>query len=169
MVPVISCPSPYAKMLSQTRKKMKCLSHQTLVSFIFKFYWSTVDLQCCVNVCCTAKWFSDTWILFHILFHYGLSQDIEYNSLLYRRTLLFIYSLSNSLHLLIPNSQYPPPTLVTISLFFLSVKTCFLRVTPSSSWYLQLSARKLGSPAVMKSDILNSGVKWGLNACLLND
>ena len=26
------------------------------------FYWSIVDLQCCVNFCCTAQWFSYTYI-----------------------------------------------------------------------------------------------------------
>ena len=46
--------------------------------FFFLFYWSIVDLQCCVHVCCTAEWLSYIYIPFHILFHYGLSQDIEY-------------------------------------------------------------------------------------------
>lgn len=38
---------------------------------------------CCVNCCWTAKWFRYTYIyiLFLILFHYGISQDIEYSSL----------------------------------------------------------------------------------------
>ena len=41
------------------------------------FYWSRVDLQCCVNICCTAKWFSyiytHTSILFQVLFSYRFS------------------------------------------------------------------------------------------------
>ena len=40
----------------------------------FFFNWNIVDLQCCANLCYTAKWLSYT-------FHYGLSQDIEYSSL----------------------------------------------------------------------------------------
>ena len=47
----------------------------------FLNYWSIVDLQC-VNFCCTANdSLIHIYILFHILFHYGLSQDIEYTSL----------------------------------------------------------------------------------------
>ena len=49
----------------------------------FFFFWGIVDLQCCINFSCTAKWFCYIDILFHILFHYGLSQDIEYSSLCY--------------------------------------------------------------------------------------
>ena len=42
------------------------LHHQGSPFFDF-FYWSLVDLQCCINFCCTAKWFSYTHI--HILFY----------------------------------------------------------------------------------------------------
>ena len=50
-----------------------------------------------------------TYILTYILFHYGLSQDIEYS---------LIHPIYNSLHLLTPNSQSP---LATTSLFSMSV------------------------------------------------
>ena len=42
--------------------------------FVFLFF-----LQCCVNFCHAAKWFSYICILFHD----GLSQDMEYSSLCY--------------------------------------------------------------------------------------
>ena len=58
---------------------------QTHSSFkkIFLFYWSIVELLCCVHYCYIAKWlsFAHIYIIFHILFHYGLSQDIEDSSL----------------------------------------------------------------------------------------
>ena len=31
----------------------------------FFFYWSIVDLQCCVNFWCSSKWFSDTYTHIH--------------------------------------------------------------------------------------------------------
>ena len=59
-----------------------------LISKINFFNWSAVDLQCRVNFCCRAPWFSYTHIYIHILFlnilfHYDLSQDIKYSSLGY--------------------------------------------------------------------------------------
>ena len=46
----------------------------------------------------------------HILFHYGLSWDIEYSSLCYTVGPCYLPILYTSLHLLIPNSQsFPPP------------------------------------------------------------
>ena len=53
--------------------------------YLFIFYWSIADLQCCVNFYHTAGWFSHMYIyiLFYILFHYGSSQDTGYSSLCY--------------------------------------------------------------------------------------
>ena len=43
----------------------------------FKKNWIIVDLQCCINFSCTAKWliYINVYIdmFFYILFHYGLS------------------------------------------------------------------------------------------------
>ena len=55
-----------------------------LCVFVFNFIllkYSGFYLDCCVNFCGTAKQFSYSYIyihiLFYILFHYTLSQDIE--------------------------------------------------------------------------------------------
>ena len=59
-------------------------------------YTHIVDVQCCFSFRCTAKWFSYTYIyicfLSKILFHYNLSQDIEYSSLCYTFLLCIIVS-----------------------------------------------------------------------------
>ena len=90
--------------------------------------WSIVNLPCCVNLCCTAEWLSYThiYILFYILYHYGLSWDIEYNSLcytigpclsiLYIIIVCFCWSQTPSLFL-----SHPPFPLATTSLFSMSV------------------------------------------------
>ena len=78
-----------------------------------KLYQSIIALQFFVNLCHTVKAFNHivvvVYILFHILFHYGLSQGIEHSSLCYAvGPCLFILYI-NCLYLLIPNSQSIPP------------------------------------------------------------
>ena len=59
----------------------KSLPSLTYLLFLFKIY--VVDVQHCVNFCCIAVRFSYSYvyILFHILFHYGLSRATEHSSL----------------------------------------------------------------------------------------
>ena len=90
--------------------------------FIYLFYWNIVDSQCCVSFCCMAMWISYTYIyiyththiLFHILFHYGLSQHIEYSSLCHTvgPCLSLLYIIVGICQSQAPNSshpQHPPP------------------------------------------------------------
>ena len=54
--------------------------------YIFLFLnWSIADFQCCISFWCTVQRsiYTYRYILFHIIFHYGLSQDIDYSSLCY--------------------------------------------------------------------------------------
>ena len=70
-------------------------------TFAHFFYWSMVDLQCCINFCCTVKW--QLYIYIHsFLYSFPLwfitGYWIQFR-MLYSRTLLFIHSIYNSLPL----------------------------------------------------------------------
>ena len=83
-----------------------------LLLFLKNLYWSIIDLQCCINFCCTEKWY--VYIHIHILFSYSLplwffSGYWMLHSMLYSRTLLYIHSIYNSFHLLTPNPNPSPP------------------------------------------------------------
>jgi len=105
-----------------------------LSSFLLNFilYWSIFDLQCCVNFCPIAEWFIDTYIhsfscYFPLWFITGYWIQFP---VIYSSTLLFIHSLYNNLHLLIPSFQStPPPTpspLSTIKPFSIFVSVFLL-------------------------------------------
>ena len=76
----------------------------------FKIYFTEVESSLMLLISAAQQ--SDSVLhttIFYILFQYALPQVIEYNCpVLYRRSLLFICSIYNSLHLLIPNSQSIP-------------------------------------------------------------
>lgn len=77
----------------------------------FFFYSSIVGLQCCINFCCIEKWLGYTHIpiLFHILFHlWFITGYWKWFPELHSRTLLVIYSIYASLHMLTPDSQFIP-------------------------------------------------------------
>ena len=108
------CPVQYHEPLS--------IVHQE--SFYLKK--TMVDLQCCINFCCTAKGFSYTYIYaFFFKNSFSLWPNTGYWILfpvLYSMT-LFIHSLYNGFYLLTPNSQspLPPSPLATTSLFSVSL------------------------------------------------
>ena len=96
-------------------------------AIFLKFYWSIIDLQCCVS----GVQQSDSVIHIFILFQSFLLQVItEYwveFPVLYSRSLLVTYLIYSSVCMLIPNSWFIPPPplhvspLVIISLFLVSV------------------------------------------------
>ena len=90
------------------------------VTFFFHFYvfiWSTVELQCCVNYCCTAKWLSYTFIfIFSIMIYHKILNIVP---VLYSYFVVYPFYIC-LFNLLIPNSQSTPlplPSLALISLF----------------------------------------------------
>ena len=71
-------------LLNSSMKALFLFKSYTRPFDFFLMYWSTDDLQCCVNFCYKAKSLSYTHIyFFHLLFYSGLSQDTEYSSLFY--------------------------------------------------------------------------------------
>ena len=84
-----------------------------LCSFLssFNFYWSTVDIQYCVNFLCASKWISYIYIYIYInsfLYSFSIWAFTEYwveFLVLYSRSLLFIYFTHSSVYVSIPISE----------------------------------------------------------------
>ena len=74
--------------------------------FVFNlFCWSIIDLRgVLISSLLQSGSVMQMFLLFHIRFHYGLSQDVEYSFLCCRVRPCCLYILPyNSFHLLIPN------------------------------------------------------------------
>ena len=112
-------------------------SHEKLKKY---FNWNIVDLQYHTHIYIYIY----IYILFHILFHYGLSQDIEYIFMCstLRSCCLSILYIINSLHLLIPNSQSIPlpPTspLANTSLSMKNFKYAFYTMIHINTWVFRV-------------------------------
>ena len=88
-----------------------------------------------------------TYIHFkNVLFHYGLSQDIEF-PVLYSRTLVFIHPVYNSWHLPIPDSQSlsspPPPPWQTQVCSLINCAKLYCKLPNQISVFLILSVASL--------------------------
>ena len=77
------------------------------------------------------------YVLFHVLFCYGLSQDIEYSRLHYTvGPCFFIHSIYTSLHLLIPKSQsILLPTLPWQTILYAPDSVSASQIGPFVSWF----------------------------------
>ena len=81
---------------------------QDLSCFFCFFFWSIIDLQCCVNSWYIALWFIYThthiYILFQIFFPYRLLQNIKYSPLHYTLGLCWLCILYSYVYMLMPSS-----------------------------------------------------------------
>ena len=71
--------------------------HTTVCTFFF-LNWSIIDLQCCVRVWCTAKWFSDIYTYTHIYTH--IFFFISFSIIVHDKILNIVPSVSKSLQLI---------------------------------------------------------------------
>ena len=94
--------------------------------FFFNFYWSIVDLQCCVSFRCTAKWIIYTYAYIHsFLDSFPIEAITEYwveFPVLYSRYLLVIYFIYSSVYMPIPIFQFILQTHKLKLFFFFKLK-----------------------------------------------
>ena len=117
----------------------QCYTLFTSLTTLFFFFIYFIELQSIYNVVLiyivqqsgsVIHTHTYIYILFHILFHYGLSQDTEYSfPVLPSRTVLLTHSLYTSLRLLIPapSPSLPQgPSPLAICPLLLRVSFCFV-------------------------------------------
>ena len=91
--------------LNDINLKPQILNDTLLCFFFFSFYWTIVNLQCCIV---SGVWqrgsviYIHTYILFQILFPDRLLQNIIDFPILYSSSLLLIYLIYSSMYMLIP-------------------------------------------------------------------
>ena len=103
-----SCSTSFFSLLPQ-------LPHSPLIACsIFILYWIIVDLQSCVRIRHSAKWFSYAYTCIHSFSNYFPILVIEVYwvefLVLYSRSLLVIYFKYSSVGKSIPNSRFFSPT-----------------------------------------------------------
>ena len=69
-----------------------CVPHFFVFVFNLFFYWSIVDLQCCVNFCYTEMWFSYIYICIYICIYVYIYIYIYIHTHIYIYILFFKYS-----------------------------------------------------------------------------
>ena len=107
----LSSLSSSVRMSESSRKVAGSLIPESAVFFLDFFYWNKVDLQRCVNFCCTARWLSYTYITFlFIFFSVMVYHKILKSSLCYRVGPCCYSRCVWNLRLLAPNSRLSLPS-----------------------------------------------------------
>ena len=99
-------------------------------NFFFNvFYWSIVDLQCCVSFCYVAKWFSYAYIytFFFRFFSILLYHRILFSVLYCSKSLLFIHPRNDSFPSASAKLSHPLSPLASTSLLSMSVSLLLSR------------------------------------------
>ena len=112
---------------NRATKTTSCSNSVFISHFFYFLYYRTVDLQCCMNFCCTAKWPRRILFFSCYLSLHSVLRDWVWLPVLYSRISLLIHPKSSSLHLLTPNSQSLLP-LVNKSILYVYESVSVLQI-----------------------------------------